>query len=334
MNQTDQRRAPAQPGGGIGAFTQRHNGDSRAALPGTADNRNDRRSEDTTVTAVPEATVITPATTRPCLNVDPKTGHHRCAGELRAMLVKARRVLRDLDVTLSRQDRIGGPSISNEIKRTKKVNQPLPYSVIASEAADVLLAQTVTRWVALIHRATAGWTAPMPVDPFAWLDEKADAICRRGFHPGLLEEVAAGLANAEDALDGAKAWLECGSCETCGQRMAGKPDRGHVECRSCGAVYDVAERRVRMLADAESRQVTATEAVRLVGLLYAGNEERVHSDHLHRATVAKWYSRGDLSSGGNDVDGHPTFRFGDVLDRAFRSLGPVGLLPAPRGSDE
>lgn len=282
------------------------------------------------MSAAPEATVGIPAAPS-CQNVDPRTGYHRCPADLRGMLVKAKRVLAELDVTLSRQDRIGGPSLTNEIKRTKKVSQPLPYSVIASEAADVLLAQTVTRWVVLIHRATSGWSAAVPTDPFAWLDEKADAICRRGFHAGLLEEVAAGLANAEDALDGAKAWLECGSCETCGQRMAGKPDRGHVECRSCGAVYDVADRRLRMLSDAEGRQVTATEAERLVGLLYVGNEQRVLSDRLPRATVSQWYSRGQIASGGDDADGRPTFRFGDVLDRAFnRGSGPAALLPPPR----
>jgi hypothetical protein len=286
------------------------------------------------VTAVPQATLTAP-TNRPCTNVNRVTGHHRCPDELRAMLRRVRAVLTDLNVTLSRQDKIGGPSVTSEIKRTKKVHQPLPYNVIASEAADVLLAQTVTRWVVLIHRATAGWTAPVPPDPIKWMDEKADAICRRGFHAGLLEEVAAGLANAEDALDGAKAWMECGSCDSCGQRLAGKADRAHVECRSCGAVYDLSERRGRMLADAENRRVTATEAERLVGLLYVGNEERVRSDQLQRATVAKWYSRGTLDTMGNDSEGHPTFRFGDILDRAFnRSHGPVGLLPTPRGSDE
>jgi hypothetical protein len=284
------------------------------------------------VTAAPEATLTAP-TTRPCTNVDPKTGYHRCPEELRAMLGRVRRVLTDLDVSLSRQDKIGGPSLTNEIKRTKKVYQPLPYSVIASEAADVLLAQTVTRWVVLIHRATVGWTAPVPLDPIAWMDEKADAICRRGFHPGLLEEVAAGLGNALDALDGAKAWLECGSCDACGQRMAGKPEQGHVECRSCGAVYQVVDVRTRMLADAEERLVTAQEAARLVKLLYVGNEDRIRSDEVKPNTITKWASpeRGQLGVRDADPKGYPRYRFGDVLDVAFhRDSGSGSLIPSQR----
>jgi hypothetical protein len=264
-------------------------------------------------------------TSAPCLNVDITTGHHRCPADLVRLLRRSKGVLKDLDVTLSRQDRIGGPSLGG---RTKKATQPLPYNVIASEAADVLLAQTISRWAIIIHTATSGWLTASPGDPFAFLENHASVICKRGFHTGLVDEIAASLANAEDALDGAKQWLEAGRCETCNTRMAGKPDAAMVICRGCGMAYDIKERQLRMLADAEEQLVTATDAERLVAMLYAANQHRIKSDRLPKGTISSWYSRGQIVAMGKDATGRPTFRFGDILDKAYGQ--PAVRIPTPR----
>lgn len=247
-----------------------------------------------------------------------------CVDELKQLLGDVPALLRELNVALSRQSRIGTRSGGR-----KGSEAPLPFDPAASEAADVLLAGTITRWALDIWRYAREipgqtWARPNPPkDPVAYLLSVVDEVKTRHYAAELLDEVRAAVQNAREAIDLSKDYLEAGTCPTCSTRLLARPGDVQIECRRCGATYDVFSRRSAMLADAEDRLLTAKECERLVDvLLRHGESERIRK-RIPAGSVRGWASRGELEAIGVDLEGRPTYRFGDVLDKALGLLAAV-----------
>lgn len=247
-----------------------------------------------------------------------------CIDELKQLLGDVRALLLELNVALSRQSRLGATTGGR-----KGSEAPLPYDPAASEAADVLLGQTIARWALDIWRHGRGvegqsWArSEPPKDLVAYLLSVVDVIATRNYAAALLDEVRAAVVNARETIDLSKDYLEAGACPMCATRLLARPGDGQIECRRCGATYDVAERRSAMLADAEERLLTARECERLVDvLLRHGESERVRK-RVPAGSVRGWASKGEIEPQGLDLEGRPTYRFGDVLDKALGSLAAV-----------
>lgn len=244
-----------------------------------------------------------------------------CVDELKQLLGDVRALLRELNVALSRQSRIGP-----RLPGGKGSEAPLPFDLAASEAADVLLAHTITRWALDIWRhgrQTPGQTwarSEAPKDPVAYLLSVVDLVKGQNYAAVMLDEIRAAVQNARETIDLSKDYLEAGACPTCSARLLARPGDVQIECRRCGATYDVGDRRLAMLADAEDRLLTAKECERLVDvLLRHGESDRVRK-RIPAGSVRGWASRGELEAVGVDLEGRPTYRFGDVLDKALGVL--------------
>lgn len=242
-----------------------------------------------------------------------------CTELLRKLLVSVPDALGELDTSLTRQTRIGAGSGGR-----RGSERPLPYDVAASEAADVLLAQTVTRWALDVWRGTESPLKTNPPDsPVDYLLGRLDVIRFRGYAAAMLDEVQLALDNAWATVDIAADYLEAGLCD-CGTRLVARPDQPLVECRSCARSYDVLSRRAEMVRSAENRLLQAKEVERLVDVfLRIGENDRIRK-RIPAGSVRGWASKGDIEIQGFAADGRsPVYRVGDVFDRAFRELAKV-----------
>ncbi len=243
-----------------------------------------------------------------------------CVQELKQLLGSVPELLRDLDVALSRQSRIGTPS------GRKGHERPLPYDPAASEATAVLLAHTITRWALDVWRHARmipgqGWGATRPPDnPVVYLVAVLDRIRTRRYAATMLDEIRAAVTNAREVIDLSKDYLEAGTCPTCSARLLARPGDVQITCRRCGARWGVQERRSVMLADAEGRWLTATQCERLVDVfLRHGTTDRIRK-RVPAGSVRGWASKGLIEPRGLNEQGSPLYRLGDVLDRALVAL--------------
>ena len=239
-----------------------------------------------------------------------------CTELLRGLLGNVRAALDELTTSLTRQTRIGAGSGGR-----KGSERPLPFDLAASEAADALLARTVTRWAMDIWRATQSplKTIP-PTDPIAYLLARVDQIRFRGYAVTLMLELQAALDAAWATVDIAAEYVEAGLCDHCGSRLRAHPIDLMITCQ-CGKTYDVYSKRQRLVAEAEDRWLTAKEIERLVDVfLRTGASEKVKR-RIPSGSVRAWASRGEIEMRGFGADGRsPVYRLGDVFERAYREL--------------
>lgn len=246
-----------------------------------------------------------------------------CTALLRSLLGDSRRALLELETTLTRQARIG----QQNGRGGKGSSWPLPFSPEASEAADVLLAGTITRWALDIWRASESpLKSRPPADPIGYIADRVEAIRFRGYAAALLDELQAALDNAWATVDLPAEYLEAGQCDQCSTRLVGRPDQATVTCGTCGAGYDIADRQAQMVISAEAKLMPAKQIERLVDIfLRTGLTDRI-TKRIPSGSVRGWASKGDLIQRGLDADGKtPTYRVGDVFDRAYREVAePIG----------
>jgi hypothetical protein len=93
---------------------------------------------------------------------------------------------------------------------------------------------------------------------------------------------------------------------TCGADLYARKDDHEVQCRTCGAVYDLADRK-RELADKVDDQWARPH---LIASGLTTLDERVKVDTLY-----KWIERGDVKQVACDDAGHALYRVGDVRER-------------------
>lgn len=144
-----------------------------------------------------------------------------------------------------------------------------------------------------------------------WLLWRIDGLTLHDIGPEAHDEITDAVAAARHIIDRRPDRWYAGPCTNavaevvCGADLYAKRTTGDVTCRQCAAVYDVAERRAWLLAEAEDRLADATAVARAVSWLGA--------DALTPARIRKWAERGRIA-----VKGHqgkrPLYRIGDAID--------------------
>jgi hypothetical protein len=201
------------------------------------------------------------------------------------------------------------------------------YGGVRTAAEPVLFDDRATRARSALMGAAWRWTfliwdrkEPLPVGRYGglvgmgrWLHQRINRLLD---HPGIGElanDVHRQMKRAARAVDRPLDRVFAGVCSArtpdgeCPAWLYASPDRPIVTCRSCGAHWDVAERRDFLLAAVEHVLATTDEIASAVVWLGDGvKEERIR----------QWASRGRLAQQGEAiVQGRrrPLYRIGDVL---------------------
>lgn len=230
-----------------------------------------------------------------------------CTKHLRQDLEEVPELVAELDVTRTKQDRIGNRSGS----RSNGREQPLGYRPAALEAADVLHV-TLAAWcrdVAIMtDRPLLDVPAEDPVACAAFLLRDTEAIRHAAGAGACLDEVRFAVRVGFRAIDRPAEKVYAGRC-TCGTDLYGFLFRREIVCPGCEVTYRTEERRAEMLNALREHLATAAEIAAGIGELYG--------EPINRKRINQWHSRGRLVEHGVTLDSHdPLFRIGDVLDLA------------------
>lgn len=105
----------------------------------------------------------------------------------------------------------------------------------------------------------------------------------------------------------------------CGEALYALEDFGEVECRKCGAQYDVKARRDWLLKAAEDRDATTTTIARAITTLSDDHRD----EGKLAARIRQWASRNQIFVMRHEYVGgilRPMYRIGDVLDLISEDL--------------
>jgi hypothetical protein len=210
-------------------------------------------------------------------------------------------LLEDLEVTITRQDRLADPS------DRKSAETPLPLKLGPMEARRDLAATLLT-WA--YHLAfDHGTVGPMSSEKAArYLAASLDAIQRDEQAGDLADEIGYAVIQAQRAVDKPQQLQYTGPCEECGADLYAHLRASHVACRNCPQTYPIEQRREWLLTQAEDRLLTAAEMSRaLPGLL---------RKPLTASMIRGWAHRDRLTAYPPlpERPRDPVYRVGDVLD--------------------
>jgi len=178
-------------------------------------------------------------------------------------------IVADLDITLSKQARIGNASGPGGLARERS-----PLNVGAMQVADDLQntlttwARDVTgeRWIAMLDTAGASRT----------LLSYIDAIRRHPAVEELVDEITDAIAQARRVVDRPADRIYLGQClaetpddddrmVTCLNEIWARPSASEVQCKVCGTEHPVRERRAWLLKKAEDYLFTVKDASEMLG---------------------------------------------------------------------
>lgn len=188
--------------------------------------------------------------------------------------------------------------------------QPLPFDDTASRVLRAIRSALVG-WVRTVITQGDRWPRDTSVAMCRWLLKRVPAIRVHDEGPGLLDSVTELTETARRTIDLCPDLWFAGVCGApvadglCGERLYAEMTAGKVDCTSCGAAHDVGERRADLLAAADDQLETATHLARALTRL---------GEPVTPERIRKWRERGRLTEHGVDMDGHPTYRVGDVID--------------------
>jgi len=217
----------------------------------------------------------------------------------------------ELDITLSRQDRIGVQQGGH--KPGKEVERPLPYNIGASEAGWIL------HDVLAVTARDLAEQRGLPLDCVdtspaiaAWLLRHVNAIRHDEGGGQTYDELTDAIASARRIIDAPAGRMFAGPCgsETdagrCGADLYAAIDAPSVSCQECGAKWDTGERRADLLARARDRLASASECERMLPWFVGAP--------IKATRIRQWSSRGRILAKSADLTGNPLYRIGDVVD--------------------
>lgn len=225
-----------------------------------------------------------------------------CVETLRRDLSGVPPVLADLEVTVSRQDRIADP------ERRAGNERPLPLRLGPMEARRDLL-QTLGTWSA--HMAQrVGIPAPI-ADCAGFLTSFLPSIQSDPLAGQLADECGYAILVAQRAVDKPLQLIFVGPCDLCTSDLYSHPRSLTVACRQvgCDAEYNVADRRDWLLEQAKDQLLSAAEISRaLPGLL-------PRQQKLTDAMIRGWAFHGRITQKAPHPSEprKPRYRLGDVL---------------------
>ncbi len=246
-----------------------------------------------------------------------------CLATLRRDLEAVPDLLADLEVTVSRQDKLADPSGRSTDER------PLPLRPGPLEARDTLTA-TLGAWTHHVAARTGTGTRVFGAQASAlWLLADLDVVRSDPDAGQLADEIGFAVVTARRAVDKRLQRSYLGPCmnelseharkarpgaEFCLHDLYAHPHAVEVTCEAdgCGATWGVAELREWLLGEAEDQLRTATELSRALPDLL-----RIH---ITAATIRGWYRHGKIAQHPpvptSDRPKDPTYRVGDVIDQA------------------
>lgn len=233
----------------------------------------------------------------------------RCEKHLEQDLASVPALWKELDITLTRLDVVGGDD------GRRSVEMALMFKPRAAEARWVL-ANTVGTWARLLAEHN-GLEAPLR--PARWLLLNVHSLAMHEAAGEAVDEIRAAVANAYRTIDRPPELLLAGVCngqfllangdvEQCEVMLYARPGDVEVACQECDTIHRVDERREWMMAAAAGLNVTALVALGWVRLLM--------DKTIPRGTWDCWVSRGRILSHGMNAEGQATYNFGEVQDLA------------------
>lgn len=231
-----------------------------------------------------------------------------CQRALHDKLVTAAVFAHQLQVTITRQSKMGGPREGG-----KSTETPLPFDSNASEA-EWIMRQTLIVWADEID-ASAFVISSATAVVARWLAEHVRRLARLGSAGQCFDEVDQSITVAVRAVDCKPVRLYLGHCQ-CGTELFGDPDVPEYSCVRCGVDHDTNTRRIANQQQARDVVVTANEAA-----VYLGS---VFGIRLRVSRIQNWGTRGKVPR--VEVAGLYLYRLGDVLDAARETASGVRTL--------
>lgn len=257
---------------------------------------------------------------------------HECTHTLRGNLIHVARLHHQIDITLTRRDRIDDPGATSAAG-------PLPFSQKAREATFVV-GNVITTWARHVmdergttlpdQRPPARTLGPdcryrhcghescdqvrRPVPPDAdptvraalWLSTQADWIRHRPEAEQVADEIADAAQLLTHTIDRMPPRRYVGPCDLCGADMYAHPWASEVRCpKGCDLTYSIEERRTMLLDKVEDQLDTAATLARALTDL---------GQPIQSARIRQWSSRGRLIAKGTDDAGRPLYAVRDVQD--------------------
>lgn len=233
-----------------------------------------------------------------------------CTTSLADDLAEVASLLADLEVTRTRQDRIGEASLRSSSGTL------LPWKEHASEAYWVL-ASTVLVWVRLVvERIGHDPTDPVGDDPASWsgwLARHINGLRLLTVAGECADEIGNAIDLAARAIDRPPTLVYVGPCGAtehdqaeCSIDLYAPSGAAEVECPSCGATHDMEARRVFLLGKARDRLAPIPTISRALSTWM----ER----QVTQAALRGYVHRGRLLRKGVDRRGQDLYRVGDAAD--------------------
>jgi len=222
-------------------------------------------------------------------------------------------LLFELDITVSRQDHLGGDE-----SFCRSQEHPLPLRINPMEARRDLEA-TLLIWAAHLALERGHLVELMQLHSSAafanYLVEMLPDVVLNPSAGHLANEVGYIVKVGRRAVDRPMQLRYAGPCDLCATDLYANPWADDIECKGCTHVYGVNARREWLLDQAELYLLSATEMSRaLPGLLAKDHSGR--QPMLTAAMIRGWAYRGRLFRHPPHParPNEPLYRVGDVLD--------------------
>lgn len=248
---------------------------------------------------------MTTAQPRTC----PITGHEitpdryaapAAAGRLRATIANLPDLMHELELTITRQVRMGA-SLSGA------ADDRVPFNVEASERAWTLR-QTLLIWVdelAQLRREPIPDTWPRIRDTLtAW----SDWMTTNEAGAQAIDEILDAHHHALRAIDRPPERTYAGPCPTCHGDVYGRPGSPEVRCTTCGTEFELQQARESMLERLAVMHLPAAQAARAVTLL-TGRE-------VTAAMIRRWKHRGLIEPVETNRAGQPLYDLNELVKLA------------------
>jgi hypothetical protein len=231
-----------------------------------------------------------------------------CCDRLERELGDVAALVGELDITLSKQARIGvagAPGLARE--RT-------PINVGAMQAADNL-GNVLTTWARDLGHGINGWWTPGNTCKVAavMLLRDIPAIRRHAAVVELVDEISDAIHQARRAVDRPADRVYLGQClmetpddegrpVTCLNELYARPQAREVQCKVCSAEHPVAERRAWLLQRAQDVILSVKDASLMIG--------EIGGIKVSQASIRGYLHRGKLAYRPGVTNG---IRLGDLL---------------------
>lgn len=223
-----------------------------------------------------------------------------CADDLRVELGKVAGLAAELPAVIARQTATGAPT--GVFARAAEIALPMNWT---ASIVDGSLRNTLSTWVRHIaeERGQIIDCDSTPAAMASWLLDRVEWIRHRPEADQIIDELTYIVGELRRAVDRPADRWYAGPCDECGDDLYARQNAAQVECRACGAVYDVTARRDWLLAAAEDTVGGPAMISAALSVLNAP---------VDAARIRKWAERGRLTQYATDARGRALYRIGDV----------------------